>query len=194
MTFYLGSSWQQVWTGVLLNRCFVVGCQMPTQMLLFSSSTVKTRLKCSSDEMKSGRSLTNHHPRETRLDLGETNWIYYQLKYIIKVRNSDKTTSLTCHAFSTSKYNSGCVTLSIRIVFIHLNLLQNCFARRSSSAAGAHLQCFPQGWSRMPWVCLAGSHHQRRACSWLGSWAKSYLRKGCSSAGRPWAWKVRIAQ
>lgn len=153
-------------------------------MLLFSSSTVKIRWKCSSGEMKSGRSHTNHHPRQTRLDLGTASWVYCQLKYIWKVRNTDKTTSIRCHRFGTCKYSSRCVTLSVRIAFIHLNLLQSCFAQRSSSStAGAHPQCLPPGRRMMPWVCLAGSHHQHRTCCWFSSWPKSYLRKDCSSAG-----------
>lgn len=123
-----------------------------TQTLLFSFSTVQIRWKCSSGELKSH---TNHHPRQTRLDLGKTNWIYHQLKYIGKARNRDKTTSLRCHTFGTSKNKNGCVTLSVRIVFIHLNLLQNCFSQRSSSPGTACAQGFLQGWSRMPWVCLA---------------------------------------
>lgn len=91
---------------------------MPTQMLLFSSSTVKIKRKCSSGEMKSGQSFTKNHPRKTRLDLGKTNWIHCQLKCIWKVGNRDKTTSLRCHTFGTSKCNSGRVSLSVRMVLV----------------------------------------------------------------------------
>ena len=62
----------------------MAGCQMATQLLSHSLSLTgqgeEMRLKSLRFKVKTGRSYTNYHQKQNRLDMGKINLIYIQLK------------------------------------------------------------------------------------------------------------------